>query len=123
MGFTVYRGRLKQSRNHVTLQKLFFLNKIFRHIYLTSLNTYIKCILACSASLLRAQSGGFEYSFRVIQLFFIFVIHFGNDRQIRSLICKVKSTIHNPLFYLSKLAEQAKIRLHYNFQVYINFSL
>ena len=113
-------GWLKRSRNHVTSKKLFFLNKNFRHIYSTSLNTYIKCILACSASLLRAQSGGLEYSFRVIWLLFIF----GYDRQsfVHSYV-KSKAIFKIHFFPLSKLVKRIKIHLFCNFEVYINFYL
>jgi hypothetical protein len=61
----------------------------------------------------------FQIQFLTYSTFFIFIkIHlsiFSNDRQIRSLIYKVKSIIQNPLFYLNKLEKQIKIHLYYNF--------
>ena len=43
-------------------------------------------------------------------------------KYVRSYV-KSKALFKTHFFYLSKLGEQAKIRLHYKFQIYINFSL
>ena len=61
---------------------------------------YYICILACSASLLKARGKLLNAVFDLFTYFCFqhpFLIMIGNNR---SLICKVKSIIQNPLFLL-----------------------
>ena len=115
-------GRMsKAGANHVTSGNFtFFPNKTFI-IYKTFWITCNICILACSASLLRALH---EVLNTVFDLFDFF--HFRHPflemiGKVHLLLCKVKTGIQNLHFLLSKLVKQAKIHLHCDYQVYMKF--
>ena len=80
------------------------------------------CILALSTSLLRALHEVMNTVFDLFDFFHFRRSIFGKAKFVRSYV-KSKTVFKIHFFSLSKLIEQAKIRLHYDFQVYINFSL
>ena len=71
---SLYGGRLKRGKSRDFEKNCFHKIKLFT-IYSTILNTHSKCIFACSASLLRAQSRVLNAVFDLFD-FFNFVIHF-----------------------------------------------
>ena len=114
-------GCLKRSY-HVTSKKLLFSKKIFI-IYTQPFKAHIYvCILAYSASLLKVHGEVLKAVLDLFDFSFSLDPFLEMIGEIFHSYVKSKPIFKINFFSLSKLVEQAEIRLFYDFQVYTNLN-